>query len=117
MPQGHVSAIATYLTQSGTRRLLRCHPCVTPCAATRETVFVARRTSAETVMMALTMLLVWVALAGMRFVLGVTEATVWAWLRRAAAQTVGAKQASSSALVKRSGRGRGVLGGVVAKHL
>ena len=57
MPQGHVSAIATYLTQSGTRRLLRCHPCVTPCAATRETVFVARRTSAETVMMALTMLL------------------------------------------------------------
>lgn len=30
MQQGHVSAIATYLTQSGKRRLLRCRTCAHP---------------------------------------------------------------------------------------
>jgi hypothetical protein len=40
-------------------------------------------------MMALTMLLVWVDLAGIGFVLGVTEETVLTWLRRAAQQAEG----------------------------
>src|SRR5213592_2759037 len=84
--QGHVSAIATYLTHSGQRRLLRCHTWATHFAETRETIFFDLRTSEEKGMMALKMLLVRVDLAGISFVLGVTEATVLAWLRRAAHQ-------------------------------
>ncbi len=86
MRQGNVSAIATYLTQSGKRRIFRCHTCVTHFAETRETVFFDLRTSEEKVIMALKMLLVRVDLAGIGFVLGVTEATVLAWLQRAAHQ-------------------------------
>jgi hypothetical protein len=86
MPQGNVSALATYLTPSGKRRSLRCHTWATPFAETRETVFCDRRTSAAKVMRARKMLLVRVALAGIGFVRGVTEATVVAWLRRAASQ-------------------------------
>jgi len=86
MQQGNVSAIATYLTQSGKRRVLRCHTCATLFAETRETVFFDLRTSEEKVMMALKMLLVRVDLAGICFVLSVTEETVLAWLRRAAHQ-------------------------------
>ena len=81
-----MSAIATYLTQSGKRRIFRCHTCATHCAETRETVFFDLRTSEEKVMMALKMLLVRVDLAGIGFVLGVTEETVLAWLRRVAHQ-------------------------------
>jgi transposase-like protein len=84
LQQGNVSAIATYLTQSGKRRIFRCHTCETPFSETRETVFFDLRTSEDKVMMALTMLLVRVDLAGIGFVLGVTEATVLGWLRRAA---------------------------------
>ena len=83
---GNVSAIATYLPQSGKRRLLRCRTCETRFSATRETVCFDLRTAADTVMMALKMLLVRVALAGICFVLGVTEETVLAWRRRAAHQ-------------------------------
>ena len=36
--QGNVSAIATSLTQRGKRRILRCHPCETLFAETRDTV-------------------------------------------------------------------------------
>ena len=86
MQQGNVSAIATYLTQSGKRRVFRCHTCATHFAETRETVFFDLRTSEDKVMMALKMLLVRVDLAGICFVLGVTEETVLAWLRRAAHQ-------------------------------
>src|ERR1700738_1340772 len=86
MTCGNVSAIATYLTQSGKRRIVRCRTCATHFAETRGTVFFALRTSEEQVMMALKMLLVRVDLAGISFVLGVTEETVWAWLRRAAHQ-------------------------------
>src|SRR5712691_6164986 len=86
MQQGNVSAIATYLTQSGTRRIFRCHTCETQFSETRETVFFDLRTSEDKVMMALKMLLVRVDLAGISFVLGVTEETVLAWLRRAAHQ-------------------------------
>lgn len=86
MQQGNVSAIATYLTQSGKRRIFRCHTCETRFSETRETVFFDLRTSEDKVMMALKMLLVRVDLAGISFVLGVTEETVLAWLRRAAHQ-------------------------------
>lgn len=86
MQQGNVSAIATYRTQSGKRRIFRCHTCETPFAETRETVFFDLRTAEDKVMMALKMLLVRVDLAGISFVLGVTEETVLAWLRRAAHQ-------------------------------
>src|SRR5260370_31892215 len=86
LQQGNGSGIATYLTQSGTRRLFRCHTCETPFSETRATVFFDLRTSEEKVMMALKMLLVRVDLTGISFVLGVTEETVLAWLRRAAHQ-------------------------------
>jgi IS1 family transposase/transposase-like protein len=86
MQQGNVRAIATYLTQSGKRRSFRCHTCATHFAETRETVFFDLRTSEEKVMMALKMLWVRVELAGIGFVLGVTEETVLAWLQRAAQQ-------------------------------
>jgi IS1 family transposase/transposase-like protein len=86
MQQGNVSAIATYLTQSGKRRIFRCHTCATHFAETRETVFFDLRTSEEKVIMALKMLLVRVDLNGIGFVLGVTEETVRAWLWRAAQQ-------------------------------
>jgi IS1 family transposase/transposase-like protein len=86
MQQGNVSAIATYLTQSGKRRIFRCRTCATHFAETRETVFFDLRTSEDKVMMALKMLLVRVDLTGIGFVLGVTEETVLAWLRRAASQ-------------------------------
>src|SRR5215813_7707196 len=84
--QGNVSAIATYLTQSGKRRIFRCHICATHFSETRETVFFDLRTSEEKVMMALKVLLVRVDLTGISFVLGVTEETALAWLRRAAHQ-------------------------------
>ena len=86
MKQGNVSAIATYLTQSGKRRILRCHTCETQFSETRETVFFDLRTAEDKVMMPLKMLLVRVDLTGIGFVLGVTEQTVLAWLRRAAHQ-------------------------------
>ena len=84
MKQGNVSAIATYLTQSGKRRIFRCSTCETPFSETRETVFFDLRTAEDKVMMALKMLLVRVDLTGIGFVLGVTEQTVLAWLKRAA---------------------------------
>jgi hypothetical protein len=78
--------MATYLTQSGKRRICRCHTCATPFSETHETVFFDLRTAEDKVMMALKMLLVRVDLAGIGFVLGGTEETVWGWLRRAAHQ-------------------------------
>ena len=51
---------------------------------TRDTVFFDLRTPEEKVMMALKMLLVRLDLAGIAFVLCVTEETVLAWLQRAA---------------------------------
>src|SRR5919108_4064676 len=86
MNTGNVSAIATYLTQSGKRRLFRCRTCSTTFAETRDTVFFDLRTAEEKVMMALKMLLVRVDLTGISFVLGVTEETVLVWLKRAASQ-------------------------------
>ena len=79
-----MSALATYLTQSGKRRILRCKTCETTFAETQDTVFFDLRTSEEKVMMALKMLLVRVDLSGISFVLGVHEETVLAWRMRAA---------------------------------
>lgn len=81
-----MSAVATSLTPSGKRRLCRCHTCETPLAATRATVLFDRRTSEEKIRMALKMLLGRGDRAGLGLVLGVTEATGLAWLRRAAPQ-------------------------------
>ena len=86
MHKGNVSAISTYMTQSGKRRILYCSQCEQSFSETRDTVFFDLRTPEEKVMMALKMLLVRVDLTGISFVLGVTEETVLAWLRRAAHQ-------------------------------
>jgi IS1 family transposase/transposase-like protein len=86
MDRGNVSAISTYMTESGKRRILRCQRCETTFSETRDTVFFDLRTSEEKVLMALKMLLVRVDLSGIAFVLGVHEETVLAWLVRAAAK-------------------------------
>ena|SRR5215831_15918660 len=82
--RGNMSAIATYLTQSGKRRLFRCGPCAKPFSAPRATVFFALRTPEAKVLRALTMLRGTVALSDIGFGLGVREATVLEWRRRAA---------------------------------
>jgi IS1 family transposase/transposase-like protein len=82
--RGNISAISTYLTQSGKRRIFRCSKCERTFSETRDTVFFDLRTPEEKVMLALKMLLVKVALSDIGFVLGVTEATVLAWLGSAA---------------------------------
>ena len=74
--RGTMSAISSYLTQSGTRRLFRCSKCEGTFAETRDTVFFALRTPEEKGMLALKMLLVQVALSDLGFGLGVTAATV-----------------------------------------
>jgi IS1 family transposase/transposase-like protein len=86
MDRGNVSAISTYMTESGKRRIFRCQRCETTFSETRDTVFFDLRTSEEKVLMALKMLLVRVDLSGIAFVLGVHEETVLAWLVRAAAK-------------------------------
>jgi hypothetical protein len=85
MDRGHVSAISTDMTESGKRRIFRCQRGETTVSETRDTVFFDLRTSEEKVLMALKMLLVWVARSGLACVLGVHEETVLAWLVRAAA--------------------------------
>jgi IS1 family transposase len=84
MNRGNISAISTYLTQSGKRRIFLCRACKTTFFETRDTVFFDLRTPEEKVMMALKMLLVKVGLSDIGFVLGVTEETVLMWLERAA---------------------------------
>jgi len=86
MNRGHVSAISTYMTESGKRRSFRCQCCETTFAETRDTVFIDLRTAEEQVMLALKMLLVRVDLSGISFVLGGHEETVLAGLVRAAAK-------------------------------
>jgi IS1 family transposase len=84
MNRGHVSAISTSLTASGKRRIVCGRDCRTSFSETRDTVFFDLCTPEAQVSMALKMLLVRVDLAGISCVLGVTEATVLAWRRRAA---------------------------------
>jgi IS1 family transposase len=83
---GNISAISTYLTASGKRRVFRCSACDDTFSETRETVFFDLRTPEQKVMVTLKMLLVGVDLTGIAFVLGVTEQTTLAWLARAAAK-------------------------------
>ena len=84
MHRGNISAISTYLPQSGKRRIFLCNACDATFSETRETVFFDRRTPEEKVLMALQMLLVKVGLSDMGVVLSVTDATLWMWLERAA---------------------------------
>ena len=84
MNRGNISSIATYLTQSGKRRIFRCGICQRSFSETRDTVFFDLRTKEEKVILALKMLLVRVDLSGICFVLGVTQETVLEWLKRAA---------------------------------
>ena len=84
MNRGNMSALSTYLTQSGKRRIFLCNACEGTFSATRDTVFFDLRTPEEKDMRALKMLLVKVGLSDIGFVLGVTEATVLMWLERAA---------------------------------
>ena len=84
MNRGNISAISTYLTQSGKRRIFHCSKCEGTFSETRDTVFFDLRAPEEKVMMALKMLLVKVGLSDIGFVLGVTEETVLMWLERAA---------------------------------
>jgi IS1 family transposase/transposase-like protein len=84
MHRGNISAISTYLTQSGKRRLFRCSKCEDCFSETYDPVFFDLRTPEEKGMMALKMLLVKVGLSDIGLVLGVTEGTVLEWRRRAA---------------------------------
>jgi IS1 family transposase len=83
---GNVKAISTYPTKSGMRRIFECKGCGERFSGTRGTPFFDLRTSEEKVILALKMLLVGVQLAGICFVLGVTEETILEWLNRAAQQ-------------------------------
>jgi IS1 family transposase/transposase-like protein len=82
--QGNIRSIASYMTQSGRRRIFECTTCGEQFSETRDTVFFDLRTPEEKVMMALKMILVRVSLANISFVLGMTEETVLEWLERAA---------------------------------
>ena len=83
---GTVSALSTYSTQSGRRRIFSCKECKTSFSETRNTVFYDLRTPEETVIMVLKMFLVRVDLSGICFVFGITEETALMWLKRAARQ-------------------------------
>ena len=82
--QGNIRSIASYMTQSGKRRIFECTTCGEQFSETRDTVFFDLRTPEERVMMALKMILVRVSLSNISFVLGITEETVLEWLERAA---------------------------------
>lgn len=84
MKRGNISSIATYMSESGRRRIFKCSECKKSFSETRDTVFYDLRTPEEKVMMALKMLLVRVELSAISFVLGVGEGTVLEWLKRAA---------------------------------
>jgi hypothetical protein len=84
--RGNMSAISTYMTQSGKRRIFRCSKCERPFSETRDTVFFDLRSPAEKVRMALKRLLVKVALSDIGFGLGMTAETVLEGRRRAAQQ-------------------------------
>ena len=66
--RGTMSAISTYLPQSGTRRIFRCGKCEGTFSETRDTVFFDLRTPEDQVRRALKMRLVKVALSAMGLV-------------------------------------------------
>jgi transposase-like protein len=69
----NISAISTYLTASGKRRIFQCKVCGSNFSETRDAVFFDLRAPEEKVMVALKMLLVKADLSGISFVLGVTR--------------------------------------------
>ena len=81
--RGNISAISTYMSQSGKRRIFKCSICGETFSETRDTVFFDLKTHEDKVMMALKMILVKVGLSGIAFVLNVKEETVLEWLKRA----------------------------------
>lgn len=85
---GNIRSLATYMTQSGKRRIFHGTTCDTQFLETQETVFFDLQTAEEKVMMALKMILVRVSLTNISFVLGVKEETVLEWLERAAQKIV-----------------------------
>jgi len=82
--QGNIRCIASYMTQSGKRRIFECTTCGEQFSETRDTVFFDLKTGEDKVMMALKMILVRVSLTNISFVLGVKAETVLGWLERAA---------------------------------
>lgn len=84
--KGNITSRATYMTQSGRRRVFNCSRCGTNFSETRDTVFFDLRTSEEKVIIALKMILVKVGLSDISFVLGIKEETLLNWLHRAAAK-------------------------------
>ena len=83
MNRSNISAISTYMTQSGKRRIFCCNECENSFVKTRDTVFFDLRTPEDKVMMALKMFLFKVGLTDISFVFGVTEETVLMCLSRA----------------------------------
>jgi len=86
MHRANIKAIASYQTQSGTRRIFVCKECEEQFSETRDTVFYDLRAPEEKVMLVLKLLLCKVELTSISFALGVTEETALAWLQRAAQQ-------------------------------
>ncbi len=82
--QGNIRCIASYMTQSGKRRIFECTTCGEQFSETRDTVFFDLKTPEDKVMMALKMILVRVSLTNISFVLGVKAETVLGWLERGA---------------------------------
>ena len=92
MHRENVKAIATYQTQSGRRRIFVCKACGEQFSETRDTVFYDLRTPDEKGILVLKLLLCKVELTSVSFALGVTEETVFAWLRRAAEHSAAINQ-------------------------
>lgn len=82
--KGNITSRATYMTQSGKRRIFNCNSCGKSFSETRGTVFFDLRTPEEKIIIALKMILVKVGLSDITFVLGVKEETLLTWLERAA---------------------------------
>ncbi len=81
--QNNISAVSTYMTKSGKRRIFKCSKCNETFSETRNTVFFDLKTDEEKVIMALKMILVNVGITGISFVLNVKKDTVLVWLDRA----------------------------------
>src|SRR2546422_4855574 len=79
--RGNISAISTYLTQSGKRRIFRCGACETPFSETRDTVFFNLRLQEEKGIMPWKILLVKVPCSVIGFFRGGREETALRGLR------------------------------------
>ena len=114
--RGNVRALATYQTQSGKRRIFACTLCGEQCSETRQTVFFDLRTPEEKVIIVLKLLLCKVELTSSSFALGVTEETILAWLRRAAAKATEINQHLLRALQVPQGQLEELWSFIARKH-